>query len=276
NGQLTYDSEHIDSVGFFQFDGSKTIVAELSGTLDGYKTEEGNGITRIYENAAAGKAYRIRFHINRPDNVHDGDIQLGDGIKVDATIHIKDENYIVDPDEPADEILVDDMRPVEGPVDDPDKDDPNKKDPNEDDPNKDPKPEKNAPTISPTSEGLHLGVCYDVAEGSSVAFTVTSETGITEFKINIDSTTLTKEELEDVGLSADLDLINPGEFEEPLTNLGFPTGDAVKGKTECKFDISGFVPMLMMLGPGEHKFNITVSDANGTSTGKIWLKNEGE
>ncbi|MDE7096554.1 MAG: hypothetical protein K2O47_03580, partial [Muribaculaceae bacterium] len=204
------------------------------------------------------------------------DLQVGDVINVFASLQIKDEKHFIEAVEPADEILVDDMRPVEGPADDPDKDDPNKKDPNEDDPNKDPKPEKNAPTISPTSKGLELGVCYDVAEGSSVAFTVTSETGITEFKINIDSTTLTKEELEDVGLSADLDLINPGEFEEPLTNLGFQTGDAVKGQTECKFDISGFVPMLMMLGPGEHKFNITVSDANGTANGTIWLKNEGE
>ncbi len=144
---------------------------------------------------------------------------------------------------------------------------------NGDDPGTGDDPVNEGPTITPTSEGLVLNQVLDVTDGSEVKFNVSSETGITEFKINIDSTTLTPDELESVGLQADLDLINPGELEESLNNLGFPTGDDVKGQTSIDFDITKFIPLLNMLGSGEHTFTLTVSDANGTTTAKIILKN---
>ena len=263
-GQLKYDSDHIDSTGFFRYDdGSNTIVAELSGTIDDYTIQEGEGITRIYDNAAAGKAYRIRFHINRPDNVHDGDIQLGDGIKVDATIQIKDENHIIDPNEPEDNTIEDNMRPVED----------TGKDPGKDPGNDDPKPTGKAPEIVPM-EGMTVNECFTLSTDSEVKFSVTSETGITAFDIVIESTTLTPEELSGVGLTNKLNLVNPGEYEEALNGLGFPTGDKVKDQNFCEFDISTFVPLIFVLGPGDHKFHMTISNASGTTTGMIWLKNE--
>ena len=101
--------------------------------------------------------------------------------------------------------------------------------------------------------------------------TVTSQTGIVGFSVDINSTTLTPEELQGLGLSTHMDLVNPGSFEGPLTNLGFPTGSAVAGKKSLTFDISSFMPMLTVLGPGNSDFKLTVIDASGSGSKTIQL-----
>ncbi len=256
-GELVYDSSTNDRAGYFRFvDGSSTLAAQFIGTVDGEEVDQ----TVLYDDVAEGNSYTINFQINRPDNVNPGSITITDsGITLNATITIVNETHKVDPNEPDEDIIKDDMRPSEGGTGD--------------DPNTGNDPSNEGPTITPTSEGLELNQVLDVADGGEVKFNVSSETGITEFKINIDSTTLTADELESVGLSADLDLVNPGDFEESLNNLGFPTGEDVVGKTSIDFDISQFIPLLNMLGSGEHTFTLTVSDANGTTTTKIILKN---
>lgn len=260
-GELTFDKITSGKSGYFRYvENSNTITAVFSGTVDGEYIE---GETRTYSNAAPGKAYKINFNVNRPDNVEPGDIDTGD-ITIDASITIRDVTRPVDPGEPDDDILIDDMRPVDGSDEPGPGDDPN--------PGTDPQPAA-GPEIVSESAGMELDKPYEVAEGSEVKFKVTSKKGITEFKIVIESSTLTPETLEGVGLTDKLDLINPGEFEESLNNLGFPTGTNVEGKTEVSFDISQFVPLLGMLGSGEHKFHLTVSDEDGTTTGTIWLKN---
>ena len=271
NGELPYDSEHKDSIGYFKFDeGSNTIAAELSGTLDGEFTD---GIVRIYQDAGRGKAYRIRFFINRPDNVGDGDIHVGDGIKVDATISVKDENIIVDPGEPEED-FVDVMRPTEQNPDDPGKEpgtDPGK-DPGTN-PGDDPQPSGEKPQVKfPEGSGIELDMPFEVSEDTKVEFDVTSESGITDFIIDIDSANLSPL-LPGVGLDTHLDLVNPGPLKEGLESLGFPTGDNVKGKKEVHFDISEFIPLLGIYGAGDHKFVMTITDANGNTTnGTLWLQ----
>lgn len=104
-----------------------------------------------------------------------------------------------------------------------------------------------------------------------VKITVTSQTGIVGFSVDINSTTLTPEELQGLGLSTHMDLVNPGSFEGPLTNLGFPTGSAVAGKKSLTFDISSFMPMLTVLGPGNSDFKLTVIDASGSVSKTIQL-----
>ncbi|MBD5278502.1 MAG: DUF4493 domain-containing protein [Bacteroides sp.] len=272
NGQLTYDSERMASTGFFKFeDGSKTIVAELSGTLDGVYTD---GITRTYQDAGTGKAYKIRFNINRPDNVNDGDINIGDGVQVDATIEIKDENFQpIDPNDSNEgESFIDDMRPTEDPID---PEPGTKPDPGTDpepgkDPDDKPTPSGEAPKAISTCDIVFDQPC-DVDADTQVTFTVTSDTGITAFKIYINSETLGADLLEGVGLGADLDLVNPGKLKEGLEGLGFPTGDDVRGKTSVDFDISGFMELLGIYGAANHKFEMTISDANGTTETTLWL-----
>lgn len=271
NGSMIFDKSTSDKAGYFRYDeGSPTITATLSGTIDGeYRTLE----PRIYTNASPGNSYVINFTVNTPDNAGPGSITVGD-IAIETTITIKNENMTVDLTNPDDGVIEDDMRPEEKPDTPENPDEPGKDDPT---------PVVNGPKIAAEAplvldkacnvENLIVGQDEDGNPIYSVKFTVTSETGITEFKINIDSTTLTPDELENVELTDNLDLINPGEFEGALNGLGFPTGSNVSGKTECEFDISQFVPLLNMLGSGEHKFNLTVSDSNGTSTGTVYLIN---
>lgn len=269
-GMLTYTESTNHTPGYFRYiNGSQTIVASFSGTVDGVYVDN---VRRYYDNANAGNAYGVTFTVTKPDNVEPGNINITDGgIQIDATITVVDQNQVVKPGE-QEEILEDDMRPEEEPQipENPENpDDPG----TEPDPGTDPEPVVKGPKIIATAPGLKLNQRYELvsSEATPVSFKVTSETGISEFKIIIESNKLTPDELKGVGLTDELDLINPGTYAEALTGLGFKNGDEVLGKKECSFDISNFVPLLMALGTGEHKFIITVGDSEGTTTDTLWL-----
>lgn len=260
SGELTYDNTKKDSYGYFRHvQGSQTIVATFSGTVNGSYVR---GVTQTFDDAAAGNSYTINFTVSKPDNVEPGDIVIsggdsGSGIDVDATISVKDENLVVDPNEPDDDIIDPTDRPAEDPG--------TGEEPGGDQPGgDDPSPVVNGPKIGNTSPGLVFGGSVDMATITECYFDVLSNVGITAFTIHIDSNSLTPEELSGVGLAADIDLINPGELAEPLSGLGFPVGDDVKDQKSCHFDISGFLNLLAVLGPGEHRFYLTVTDAEGT------------
>lgn len=264
-GSLTYNLSTTDKAGYFRFvENSHTLTAEFSGTVDGKYV---GPTPLVFDNVAAGNSYDINFTVNRPDNMEPGMIviggEVGSEITINAKITIEDQTEKIDPNEPDDNTITDDMRPVNG-------DDPGT-DPN---PGTDPEPDEPGPKIISTAPGLKLGEAYTLidSETTPVSFKVTSKTGIDEFKIVIDSNSLTDDELKSVGLSANLDLVNPGELESALNGLGFKTGNDVAGQNECSFDISKFVPMLQILPAGDHKFIITVSDADGTTEATLWLK----
>ena len=94
--------------------------------------------------------------------------------------------------------------------------------------------------------------------------TVTSQTGIVGFSVDVNISALSGDDLVGMGLSPHMDLVNPGENEATLTNLGFPTGSAVAGKKSLTFDISAFMPLLTILGSGNSDFKLTVIDASGS------------
>lgn len=264
SGSLTYDRTE-SRAGYFRYDGSNTIIATFSGTVDGVYIDN---VERTYSNAEAGNAYTINFTVNKPDNLEPGDIIIGDGttggITIDATIAIQDQNVVIDPNEPDDNILVDDMRPVEDPVTPPDNPDDNPDDPTP--------PVAQGPQITNLAPGIVLNQCCTIIPESEVYFTIESETGLTGFTIQIESDKLTPTELEGVGLAANLDLINPGVLEDPLTGLGFLDGTSMEGAKTKEFSITGFVPMLFALGSGEHKFHLTITDESGTTQATLWLK----
>lgn len=280
-GSLDFTKDTNDKSGYFRYiTNSETIAAVFSGTVDG---EYVDGITRTYSNAAEGNYYIINFTISRPNEIEDGSIQIGsdteEGVYVDANIAIRDENIEIDLDDPnGNEGEFQDWRPMEGNESNPGANDPNEK---PDDPKEDPAPVAKGPQIIMTTDDLVLNQCGEAyakdeengVAGTKVSFKVVSETGITDFLINIDSTTLTPDELEGVGLGADIDLINPGDFEDSLIGLGFAVGNSVKDQLEVEFDISDFVGLLDALGEGEHKFNLTVTDSTGTTKGIVWFKN---
>ena len=77
-------------------------------------------------------------------------------------------------------------------------------------------------------------------------------------------------DLSQVGLANEFDLCNPGQYKEGLKGLNLPVESEVKGQSSMKFDISGFMPMLVIYS-GDHIFDIEVVDELGQST-KATLK----
>ena len=94
---------------------------------------------------------------------------------------------------------------------------------------------------------------------------ITADGGIADFIVKIISNDLTDEELQGVGLAANFSLVNDSQFFAPLSSLGFPTGDAVKGKKDLDLSITTFLGILSAF-KGDHDFEMTVIDAAGQST----------
>lgn len=111
-----------------------------------------------------------------------------------------------------------------------------------------------------------------------VIVNIKSNSGITGFKVLIDSDALSSEVLSGLYLDTEMDLISPAtdKMEENLRGLGFPTGDMVEGQTELPLDITEFMPALAILGTSgdETNFTFKVTDNSGTTTRVIKLKAE--
>ena len=104
--------------------------------------------------------------------------------------------------------------------------------------------------------------------GMTCDLNVKAPLAIADFNVKIISATLTPEELGAVGLAGEFSLVNDSQFFGALNGLGFPTGDAVYGQTEVDLSISNFLSVLAMLGPGEHDFEMSVTDLEGNTTTK--------
>ena len=104
-----------------------------------------------------------------------------------------------------------------------------------------------------------------------VVLEIQSQTGITDFKIEISSTNPEFAGLVTTMFSTtSLDLINPGSNSATLSSLGFPTGDEVRNQTSLSFDISQFMSALAVFS-GEHTFKLQVTDANGQTAKSLIL-----
>lgn len=119
-----------------------------------------------------------------------------------------------------------------------------------------------------TWEDHDFGTRYTLSKNNliDVVLDITSDTGITGFLIKIDSEVLTPEELEGINLAQEMDLINPGDYEDGLVALGFPVGNEVKGQTSVTFDITTFMGPLTVLGTGKSDFTLTITNSAGGVT----------
>ena len=117
-------------------------------------------------------------------------------------------------------------------------------------------------------------VGYDIdkrqtyAPGMTCDLKVKAPLAVADFKVKIISLTLNADQLTSVGLADEFSLVNDTQFFESLGGLGFPVGDAVYGKTDIDLSISNFLSVLAMLGPGEHNFEMSVTDMEGNTTTK--------
>lgn len=250
-GSLEYTKETQGHSGYFAFTpGSQTITATFTGIIDGDEISE----TKAYDNASPGNHYKISFALHQAGGGLPGSIT--GSVVVDATVTTEDMTENIDPGQDYPE---DDMRPVE---------DPDTPPVGPDDPNP---PTDKGPEVT-ASEGIDLEAVNDITDGMTCELYITSkaEGGVTAFTVDIISDTLTADELEGVGLSSHLDMVNPGDLAEALEGLGFPIN--VGGMKEITFAITDFLPMLSALGPGNHEFRLTVKDADGTKTLSLKLK----
>lgn len=274
SGELTFNKDTQDNGYFAYVEGSNTLIATFTGTVEDKLTNE----VKTYSDVKAGVHYNITFRLHSPNAAGTGAATPDDennGISVDAAVTIDniggDSGIDVTGGDDFEEIILDDEseRPVEG-------DDPNNPD-NPDDPNQGDDP---TPSDGPTATGfmpkdengndkgtiiIDFNKPNEIVDGLTCAFVVRSEAegGINSFEIQIISETLTPSELTNVGLTDKLDLVNPGSFEGALSGLGFPVN--VGGMSEAEFDITDFLEMLKILGPGTSTFKLSISDANGLS-----------
>ncbi len=231
--------------GYFKYiatPGSEsTLVATFSGTVDENYEEN----FRTYTAVAPGNHYKITYTLKGVNpNIPDQTGIVTPGVYVDATVERVDMTVNVDVE---DDILKDDMRP------------------GEEDPDNPPTPGNPTPDIT-ASSGISFESPNTVTPGMEAVVKVHShaEGGLTGFTVDIESNTLTPQELEGVGLASHLDLVNPGQFAESLAGLGFPVN--VGGQTDPDpMVLTDFLPMLQALGAGTHKFVLKVTDANGTT-----------
>ncbi len=128
-----------------------------------------------------------------------------------------------------------------------------------------PTTDSSIPTI--TSETLSIDSANYITENIIAKVDINAPNGIKNFVVDIISEQLTREILQEVGLDSTFDLANPGELAGPLSELGFPTGDAVMGKTYLAFDITDFMQVLNIF-PGQHQFRLTITDANNNTVSK--------
>lgn len=250
-GSLVYTKRDENRHGYFAYvSDSHTLAAHFEGIVEGYPTS----VAKAREDVQSGNHYIITFRLR---SAAEGDPGiLNPSVEVDATVEVEDVNGNVIPE---DSYLEDDMRPVEG-GDEPD------------DPNP-PVGDENGPTVSVSDDSqIDIDKVNDFYEGVICKLLITSKSGVKEFTVDIDSPTLTPDELTNVGLRSHLDLVNPGELRDALEGLGFPVAENVKDKKEVIFDISDFGGLLCVLGPGEHKFVLTVKDADGTTVKTLRLR----
>ena len=117
--------------------------------------------------------------------------------------------------------------------------------------------------------GFDIDQPVEVSAGDSkeVILDIEAISGIDALIINIESEVLTPEELETVGLVATFDIANTdpdSELGQNLKNLGFMGDTPIKNQTNAEFNLTAFMPLLVMLGENEvHNFHIKVRSVTG-------------
>lgn len=122
-----------------------------------------------------------------------------------------------------------------------------------------------APTIALV--GGDMSQTQLLTEEMQATVRIEAEGRIASLEIEIVSPLLDEQTLGVAGLATKMNLAEPTEEQiAAFKTLNFPYGDAVKGKERLDFDLSGVMPMLLMLceasqESSDHTFSLTVTDA---------------
>ncbi len=246
NGELVYTPEETRAGYFEVVDGSMTLVATFTGTVNGYK----ENFFRSFEDIAAGQHRIITFSLKGVDPTppgESGNIDPSSGVNVDVSVTDEaisggldvEEDNGDDTGRPGDENFGDTPDQPENP-----------------DQPVDPEVE----TITFDAAELSFDAPNAVGDGVNGLVTIKVADGISHLIVKIESDNSSFiASLADLNFPQEFDLAYPGDSETAINGLGLPTGAAVIDKTEVPFDISQFIPLLAAF-PGTHKFTITVTD----------------
>lgn len=235
--------------GYFAYtEGLSTMKVHFEGTVSGARED----FTHVLKDIQPGQHRLVKFALRinpNPPADETGNIEIpeGEGVMVDCGVT----TYEVDGTVSSKEDVIDDSgRPgQEEGGDDPKPDDPDDK----------------AITFSSSTldlEGANMAEEFGEEEGLKPAVVdIHSENGVTSLKVKIISDFLTEDMLSGIGLTSQFDLADPGEYAEGLAGLGFPSADEVNGAHDLQFNITKFIPLIFE--EGDHKFEITVTDAKG-------------
>lgn len=129
--------------------------------------------------------------------------------------------------------------------------------------------DQNMPTIVGANfNGSPFDIENDVLNitgAATLKVEINAPNGIAHLYVDIQSETL---DVTGVGLSNSFDLAYPGDLQDGLNGLGFPTGDEVIGKESTVFDISTFTALLLTFS-GDHNFVIHVVDQQNLEVTKV-------
>lgn len=236
--------------GYFAYtEGLSTMKVHFEGTVSGTRED----FTHVLKDIKPGQHRKVFFALRvnpNPPADETGNIEIpeGEGVMVDCGVT----TFEVDGTVSSKEDVIDDSgRPGQEEGGD---------DPNPDKPDVD-----KAITFSSSTldlEGANMAEEFGEEEGLKPAVVdIHSENGVTSLKVKIISDFLTEDMLSGIGLTSQFDLADPGEYAEGLAGLGFPSADEVNGAHDLQFNITKFIPLIFE--EGDHKFEITVTDAKG-------------
>lgn len=245
--RFTKDHSKNGTAGYFKAGEETTLVATFRGNIDGYEVNE----TKTLDGVSAGNHYRFTFKLHNHKGETTGSVP--GTIEVDASVSVTDVNLGVELK--PDEVLDDDERPTEDP------------EPGTENP---PTPPTESGPVIEALGGIEFGVPVNVNGSSQVELVITSKSGFTEFSVLVESETL---DISEAGLPNPLDLINPGDALGALQGLGLMPEDleSLEGQNKANFSLTGFMPLLYPTFMGEHKFHLTIGDADGSVTKTLIL-----
>lgn len=276
NASLTYTLNDINNArpGYFKaVDGASTMVATLTGTIDGESVTHEMPVSDV----APGQHHIITYSIKGPDGeIPDpsGSINPGSGITINVNVETVDHTFNADGEE--DETIGGIVRPGDddntdnqGGQQPGDSEDPTPGPGDDDNPSVPVATFTNAPGSSLNINGMNN--YNDFGEDKAKAILrIGCPNGFAHIYVKIVSKYLTKDFLESVHIADEFDLVEPGDNKDGLLDLEFPVENDVLGKNEIDFSITTLAPLIgvgVMTGditPSDiHDFIITVVDSQG-------------
>ncbi|MBD5357181.1 MAG: DUF4493 domain-containing protein [Bacteroides sp.] len=260
---LKYTMQNEGEAGYFRKGSESTLIATFHGEINGSEVTETKSLQEVTE----GTHYQVTFKLHGHNSENSGN--ASGSVSVDASVNYEN----IEQDVTVKDQLLDDESERPSQDDDPNED-PNG--PNDDDPVT--PPSDGGPTIT-GREPINIDDWNVATEGLTCILDVHSDTGITGFKVKINSATLTDDILTGVGLAAEFDLIScttaaGTDVKEGLEGLGLPVAEQVENQKDVVFDVSQFMGLLGIYGAADHIFVLTVTDASGTTVKELKLRTE--